>query len=254
MGFDPVGWIEEKGKKFVNSAGETIKDPGRALGAYLGFATGGGAYGGAAGSGIGKNMGAQDPKFAMSPGLSRAQRELIRQQQQAYKEFNPVQHIEGESSSLRQKLAQDVQESQRNLRGQAQSAGMLHSGRRQKLESDTATSGEQQFNKAREDLVRGTLAKLQQLEIAPIITKLGLNQAMANVNSQAQQISQATDAARAQLLSGGFELIGRGAGRHFGGREGDDIYANAGSASRQQFAYQPMTYYDPYDTRNFRGN
>ncbi len=146
-----------------------------------------------------------------------------------YNNFDVDKYVRGESDQYRRNMAKNVMEGQKNVRGDANSRGMLHSGRRQMAEAQVGSQANMDFNKYQQDLVKNTLAQKQQLAMDPL-------KGIANASSddlrrqmEMQQMQQQLQGQQSQIQSGAIGMIGEGVGKYYGSKTGTP----PGSASDQ---------------------
>jgi hypothetical protein len=116
-------------------------------------------------------------------------------------------------------MAQNVLNSQKTIRGNANASGMLFSGRRQLGEAMVGQQANQDFQKYQQDLISGALQKKQQLASDAMAPIQASNSADLARQLQASQMAAANSSAQGQLAGAGIGLIGQGLGSYFGSRD-----------------------------------
>lgn len=133
-----------------------------------------------------------------------------------YNNFNVDDYVHGETGAARRNMANNVMNSQKTIRGNANSAGMLFSGRRQMGEAMVGQQANQDFQKYQQDLVQDALSKKQQLAQSVTNPIAAQNSADLGRQLQQQQMAAAANQQQSQLAGAGLGLIGQGVGGYYG--------------------------------------
>jgi hypothetical protein len=140
------------------------------------------------------------------------QNQLINNQLKAAQDFDVNKYVQGETSALRQNLAQQLSGAQKNLRANESARGMLFSGRRQAGEAGLTREASGKMQQGATEIAQNALQKQQALYAQPLLSKINLGMALQRQAASLNDIKAAESAARQQLIGSGMAAIGSGIG------------------------------------------
>ncbi len=150
---------------------------------------------------------------------------LKQNQIQNYNNFDVDKYVKGESDVARRNMARNVMDSQKTIKGNANSSGMLFSGRRQMGEALVGQQANLDFQKYQQDLIGNTLKQKQQLAADPLQGIANQSSADLARSLQMQQIQSGLQQQTGQLMNSGIGLIGSGLGSYYGNKNAAPLAA-----------------------------
>lgn len=128
---------------------------------------------------------------------------------------NLGQQLESEVGLERERIGNELDVARRDIRGGANSRGMLFSGQRMAQEGGAANEAAQQLADARGSAIRRMVGQEQAMYAQPLRSRANVAETQMEQQGLLDKYRRETDQARNQTMAAGMGLIGEGAGKGF---------------------------------------
>jgi len=145
-------------------------------------------------------------------------RELIDSRIKAADEFQAKlpQYIADQTGAARSQIGQELKNTTRDIRGSANSRGMLFSGARMGQEGAASNEASSQLASMRGNIIRSALDQANQMYTDPLLAKSNQRNAALRGQQGIQAMQQQYQGQQQAGLNSGMGLIGQGLGSYLG--------------------------------------